>query len=581
MTLARLTFWLGVIALLLAGLTDFTGHHLVNIGPGMTGAGRVLPALLLGGALAFYGVAGISWLLIRRNENSCRSAWTFVSRVSLQVPKGRRQWCLIILGCLLIVLVFDLPGFVHGFFRLDDFEYLRVVRQENVFRQLLLPHGGHSIPLFRGEIFALATVSGPSSPLFNLVNLATCVAVLAAGCWLLAELGVGWLGLATFVCLNWFWPGWGEFTAGYYCMLGYVQGLALGFAAVAALLRAAATDSRRWLALAFVLTGAALGLGLASAWVFPALGVFAAAALPTRADTASWLRPFVIGILILGLVFAAWNLAVFRHGGFLGSPVGGPFNLVAILSSLESGVGGVMLFTLLPVQAGSLNTLGLVYGLEITAIGLGLWIAFRLAGRLGGTDRRLLSALTATLLVQIAMVAIARRPLLAGFYWPPKWTAMAHCTFVMIVAFALDRRLRCSPDGGGPAWKWASVAFLLGIWAAFATPRLLDAMGAPVSRANNVRGAISRRADFGRLSASIERLALAMRQRPVVLPPCPADRFNGVFPRLEGYSLSQVACALPADLIRIAPQPRPPAPQMRAIIAAIPDLRRLYPEVTP
>jgi hypothetical protein len=580
-TLTRLTFWLGVIALLLAGLADFAGHHLVNAGPGMTGAGRVLPALLLGCALAFYCASGISWLLIRRNEHFCRATWTIVSRVSLQVPKGRRPWCLMILGCLLIVLVFDLSGFVHGFFRLDDFEYLRVVRQENVFHQLLLPHGGHSIPLFRGEIFALAIVSGPSPPLFNLVNLTTCVALLAAGCWLLAELGVGWLGLAAFICLNWLWPGWGEFTAGYYCMLGYVQGLTLGFAAVAALLRAVATDSRRWLALAFVLTGAALGLGLTSAWVFPALGVFAAAALPTRAAAASWLRPFVTGILILGLAFTAWNLAVFRHGGFLGSPVGGPFNLVAILSSLESGVGGVMLFTLLPVQAGSLNTFGLVYGLEITAIGLGLWIAFRLAGRLGGTDRRLLSALTATLLVQIAMVAIARRPLLAGFYWPPKWTAMAHCTFVMIVAFALDRRLRCSPDGGGPAWKWAAATVLVGIWAAFATPRLLDAMGAPVSRANNVRGAISRHADFDRLSASIERLALLLQQRPVILPPCPADRFNGVFPRLEGYSLSQVACALPADLIRIAPQPRPPAPQMRAIIAAIPDLRRLYPDVAP
>jgi hypothetical protein len=580
-TLVRLTFRLGVLALLLASLTDIAAHLLVHAGPGMTGAGRVLPALLLGGALAFCCVAGILWLLIRSNENSCRSAWTLVCRISLQVPGGRRQWSLIILGCLLVVLAFDLSGFVHGFFRLDDFEYLRVVRQENIFRQLLLPHGGHSIPLFRGEIFALASVSSPSPPLFNLVNLTTCAALLAAGCWLLAELGVGWLGLVAFVCLNWFWPGWGEFTAGYYCMLGYIQGLTLGFAALAALLRAAATDSRRWLALAFVLTGAALGLGLTSAWVFPALGVFVAAVLPARAVAVSWSRPFVIGILMLGLAFAAWNLAVFRHGGFLGPSDGGPLNLVTILSSLESGVGGVMLFTFLPVQAGSLNTFGLVYGLEIAAIGLGIWIAFRLAARLGRADRRLLSALTATLLVQIAMVAIARRPLLAGFYWPPKWTAMAHCTFVMIVAFALDRRLRCSPDGGGPAWNWAAAAFLLGVWAAFATPRLLDAMGAPVSRANNVRDAISRRADFGRLSASIERLALVMRQRPVVLPPCLPDRFNRVFPRLEGYSLSQIACALPADLIQIAPQSGPPSAPLRVFIADIPDLRQLYPDAVP
>jgi hypothetical protein len=479
------------------------------------------------------------------------------------------------------VLVFDSSGFVHGFFRLDDFEYLRVVRQENVFRQLLLPHGGHSIPLFRGEMFALATVSGPTPPLFNLVNLTTCVAVLAAGCWLLAELGVGWLGLAGFVCLNWFWPGWGEFTAGYYCMLGYVQGLALGFASAAALVRATATGSRRWLALAFVLTGTALGLGLASAWVFPALVAFAAAGLPARNAAASWLRPFVIGFMMIALAFAAWNLVVFRHGGFLGPSIGGPLNLAVVLCSLLSGVGGVMLFTFLPVQAGSLNTGGLVYGLEIAAIGFGLWIVLRLAGRLGKTDRRLLSALVATLLVQIAMVAIARRPLLAGFYWLPKWTAMAHCTFVMIVAFALDRRLRCPPGGGEPAWQWAAAAFLVGVWAAFAMPRLLDAMGAPVSRANNVRNAISRHADFDRLSAGIERLALSLQQRPVILPPCPADRFNRVFPRLEGYSLTQVACALPADLIRIDPQPDPLPPQMRAIIADIPDLRRLYPDVAP
>jgi hypothetical protein len=580
-TLTRLTFWLGAIALLLAGLASYVARHLVNAGPGMQGAGRVLPGLFLGGALVLLCAAGLARLLGRLDEQSCAAAWAAAARLSRQVPHGARPWLVIIAGCLLIVLAFDLPGFVHGFFRLDDFEYLRVVRQENAFRQLLLPHGGHSIPLFRGETYVLATVSGPAPLLFNLANLATCVAVLAAGCWLLTEMGVGWLGLAGFVCLNWFWPGWGEFTAGYYCMLGYLQGLALGIAALAALLHAAATDSKRWLAAAFILAGVALGLSLASTWVLPALVVFAAAVWPTREAAAPRLRPLVIGFTTLTVAFAAWNLVIFRHGGFLGPAVGGPASLAGILGSLLPALGGVMLFTFLPVQAGSLNTGGLVYGLEIAAIGVGAWIAFRLSRRTGRTDRRLLLALGAVLLVQIAMVAVARRPLLTGFYWAAKWTAMAHCTFVLMVAFAADRCVRLAPRGGEPVVKWAAAVFLVGLCAAVATPRLLEAMGAPVSRANNVEGALSRRVDFDRLSASIARLATALDQQPVILPPCSTDRFNRVFPRMEGYSLTQVACALPAGRLRIAPQPFPLPPPTRAAIAGVPDLRRLYLDAAP
>lgn len=581
MTLTRLTFWLGAIALLLSGLASYVARHLANAGPGMTGAGRVLPGLFLGAALVFFFAAGAARLLVHLHGQSCVAAWTAAARVSRQIPQGPRQWLLIVAGCLLIVLVFDLPGFVHGFFRLDDFEFLRVVRQENVFQQLLLPHGGHSLPLFRGEMYALATVCGSAPLSFNLVNLATCVALLAAGCWLLAELEVGWLGLAGFASLNWFWPGWGDFTAGYYCMLGYVQGVALGIAALAALLRAAATGRGRWLVLALVLAGAALGLGLASAWVLPALWLFAAAVWPPRNIAAALPRRFVIGFTAVAVAFAAWNLVIFRHGGFLGPAMGGPAGTAGVLGALLPAVGGVMLFTFLPVQAGSLNTGGLVYTLEIAAIGAGIWFGFRLARRLGRTDRRLLLALGATLLVQIAMIAVARRPLLNGFYWPAKWTAMAHCTFVVMVVFWADRCVRLAPRGGEPAVKWAAAVFLAGLCAAVATPRLLDAMGAPVSRANNVRDARSRRLDFDRLSVSVVRLAAVLHEQPVVLPPCPADRFNQVFPRLEGYSLAQIACALPAALVRIAPQPFPPPPPLRAAIAGIPDLRRLYLDATP
>jgi hypothetical protein len=580
-TLARLTFWLGLIALLLAGLAWFAGHHLVNAGPGMTGACRVLPALLLGGALAFFCAAGVSRLLTRFNDNSCRTAWATVSRVSMQVPRGLRQWFMIILGCLLVVLVFDLSGFLHGFFRLDDFEYLRVVRQENIFRQLLLPHGGHSLPFFRVEMLALATVSGPTPPLFNFVNLTTCVALLATGCWLLVEMGVGWLGLAAFVGLNWFWPGWGDFTAGYFSLLDYVQGYALGFAAIAALLRTATTGRRLWLAMAFVLATAALGVGLVSTWVLPAMLTFAAANWSARGGATVLLRPFVIGFAMVTVAFTVCNLLIFRHGEFLGPDMGGPSHPAGMLWSLLSGVGGVMLYTLLPVQAGSLNTGGLVHVLEIGAIGLGLWPVLRLWPRLDRTNRRLLLAAVVTLLVQIAMIVIARRPLLAGFYWSAKWTAMAHCTFVIIVALVVDRCVRLAPRGGEPVVKWAAAFFLVGLWAAVATPHLLDAMGAPVSRANNVRNAISRRTDFDRLSASIERLAFLSKQRPVTLPPCSPDCFDRVFPRLEGYSLAQVASVLPADLIRIAPQSGPPAAPLRALIANIPDLRRLYPDAVP
>lgn len=581
MTLTRLTFWLGAIAMLLAGLASYAARHLAGAGPGMEGAGRVLPGLFLSETLLLLCAAGVARLVARVCERASAAAWAAAARVSRQRPRGWHPWLVIIGGCLVIVLAFDLPGFVHGFFRLDDFELLRIVRQEDFSRQLLLPHGGHSFPLFRGEMYALATVSGPSPMLFNAVNLATCVALLAAGCWLLAELQVGWLGLGTFVCINWFWPGWGDFTAGYYSLLIYVQGLTLGMAALAALLRAAATNSKPWLVAAFIFAGAASGLDLANAWTLPALVLFAAAAWPTRDAAGSLLRRFVIGFATITTAFAAWNLVIFRQGGFLDPAMAGPASLAGVLGSLLPSAGGVMLYTFLPVQAGSLNTGGLVYGLEFAAIALWTWISFRLALRLGRTDRRLLLALGATLLVQIAMIAVARRPVLTGFYWPAKWTAMAHCTFAIMVAFAVDRGVRLAPRGGEPVVKCAAAVFLAGLCAAVATPLLLNAMGAPVSRANNVRNAVCRRLDFNRLSASVVRLATALHEQPVILPPCPTNRFNQVFPRLEGYSLSQVACALPAGLVRIAPQPFPLPPQMRTAITRIPDLRRLYLDQAP
>ncbi|MFA5058244.1 MAG: hypothetical protein WC485_09040, partial [Opitutaceae bacterium] len=353
-------------------------------------------------------------------------------------------------------------------------------------------------------------------------------------------------------------------------------GLALSFAALAALHRAAATEKRGWLAASLMLATGAVGLELASAWVLVALIAFAVALWPPRSRTAFPWRAFTLGLTAVGAAFAIWNAAAFCEVGLSWPTQSQPAHGANLLWALLSGTVGVLLNTFLPVQAGSLNAGGLIHFLEVAVLGLGCLGLVRAWRPLGQTDRRLLLAIATTLLVQVAMIAVARRPTLAGYYWPAKWTATAHSTFVILLALVVDRRLRRVSGPGDSRWRWATAGFLVGLWLAAATPALLAAMGAPVSRANNVRGAIARRADFARFHADVSRLAAALPQRPVVLPPCPDRRFSAVFPRLEGYSLSQIACALPANLLLIAPWPSSLPPPVRMIVAGIPDLQRLY-----
>lgn len=576
LSFAAWIFWTGAIALGCAGIALWARHLPFAANPGMAAATQVLPGLLAGSAAVFFGVAGISRGYASRKSADCHAAWSNFTRLGVQIPANRRHWLGVSVGCLLMVLAFDLQGFVHGIFRLDDFEYLRVVRQESVAHQIFLPHGGHSIPLLRLEMLLLAAGPAPSPAVFNLVNLASCVAVLIAGCWLLGELGVGWLGLAAFVGLNWSWTGWGDFTSGYFCLMNVLQGLALGFAALAALVRAATTGKKFWLGLSLACAGVAVCIGLANVWIFPALLAMGAVVL-RRAESRLLIKPFVIGFTGVALAFAAYNIAAFRHGEFLGNPGGGAVDGFGLARSLLSGVGGVILNLFIPVQPGSLNTGGIIYALEIGALVIGVWLAVRVTRDRRSLDRPILLALAATLLVQIAMIAVARRPALAGFFWPAKWTAMAHCTLAILIAWGLDRHLRTAVQSGGVAPKWIAAAALIGASVTLSAPTLLDAMGSPVSRASNVDRAIERRSELQRFTAGITQLSELLNQRPLRLPPCPTERLFAEFPALENYPMGHIASALPAHLLQVEPGPRSLTPAERAALARIPSLDRLYP----
>lgn len=571
---ARLALAAATGMLGLATLAATAGSTLTSLGRGYAGAVHIAPQLLLRGSALFVVVAALLALIRRYRPALAGSLSSRFYSNGLTIPSGQSQWLLVAVGCLSVILFFDLQNFVHGFFRLDDYDYLRIAREEPLLQQLLTPHGQHTVPLLRLEYYVLDNLFGPNPLAFNLANLVGSLGLLLAGCWLLAEIGVGWLGLASFVWLNWFWPGWSDFTSGYYSNSSYYQGVGLGFVALACLFRAT-RGGKIWLLGSTLALAGAIFLGVVSAWLFVALPLFAAAAFTAHPDARRLWRLALAAYTAVAGLFIAYALIAFH--GVPAVETASDVNVMRELTSFLSGLGGLFLSFLLPIQAGSLASFGIVRWLEFAALLTVAWIFFVTLRRASARDRRVLVAGALVIATQIAMVAFARKPAEAGFFWHAKWLGIAHCTAALIFGLLVDRYFRGLRIASHVSTlKWWSCAAILSLWLAHAVPEIQSAMGAKVGRPANLRHALLRHAELTRFRVKLEVVASALGEKPVLVPLCSAEKLLQVFPLFELYPLPDILSALPPGLTRVAPAGTAVPVRTAQALQSVPEFRQLF-----
>jgi hypothetical protein len=267
---------------------------------------------------------------------------------------------------------------------------------------------------------------------------------------------------------------------------------------------------------------------------------------------------------------------VFRSGGFIGQAVGPKAGAAETLAAIAGGFGGLLLNLLTPVQFSMLQTGRLIYGLQAGAFGLLAWSIGKLWSHSTPADRRLIIVLLGVVVVQLAMIVIARRPGTTGFYWPPKWTAIAHVTLVLLVALLVDRHLRLRGPAGPESATLPLNLFALALGVVACTPAFLNAMEVPISRENLVRRAQAREEATGQFRADLELLVLKLDQRPVVLPRCSPSALFAVLPAFEFYPLEFAVAALPPGLARVGDATGAFDPRFQTAISTIPNLKRLY-----
>ena len=471
-------------------------------------------------------------------------------------------------GALALVTLagFDGASFRAGFFRQDDFAFLQDIRDvPRLGQQLWLLHNDHILPLYRLEVWTLARLAGPlatSARLaawFNAANLVTCWLYLLAGGWLLFELGVSrliFLG-AAFVPL--IWPGWGEFTAGYYTLSIYVQVAALGFAASAGVVRAWSNRSFGWLALALLAMLIATALDSSGLSAFLFTGAVAWATMKRAGDWNRRKPVWALGVvafacaagLFLGLgkkAAIARELVQNPHGASV-SPHQMTREIVerwpqVLLTGVSAG-GGLMLSLALPSYLPTMaanpshQTLRfnvvwqLVEGLLLAGV---VAVGVRRRRSWSVADRRLLMALGANAYLGVGLVLLARTRLATEnpvALWNAKYLLLPVGWLQLLVLVGIGRSWARAPAAGrrvlGQAWFWLAGGVGLTLFLAATEQTLLPGQRAyvPRGRWGNRANAEARTRDFQAVMRDLKGLA-ATEGQPVVLLP-PPDSWQGTF----------------------------------------------------
>jgi len=540
--------------------------------------------------LTTFLVALAAWLALRRfkptlKNPSAKGSSERLSRFLFAPLKFRNDWAWLAGSCSLLLLATDYHGFTQAFFRWDDFSFIQATRETPSLPQLLnMYHSDHSLPLFRLWVSGLVALVGSDASAaelaraFNVVNYLTCLAVLLSGAALLARCAVHRITAVCFCLFAWCWPGWGEFTTGFYTLIVYPQTLVCGFTAITLLLHYLRTGLTCWLISGVTCTILACGLDVSGVWVFPAIGGFLWAVGNWRSHTVRRLFPW---LLLAFALCAYYHLVWFKHP-FSGrelvqNPSGQALNhsLLANLTvhawklplSIVSGLGGTLLSEITPGFFGLAapqfygNFLRgtPIYLAEVLTLGGTGWLVWRHRNYLSSADRRWLAALAFPMLVLISMTSIARVHGLdlPGTLWPTKYLCLPQAWAVLAAVFLLDRVALRSPESAATAARWLAGALVAGIWLVSSfwyLERTLEIPTArrPAGRQGNTEAAIRRRAEFTTFQHNIEELAERIGRKQIDVPP--PDGIYWAHPNLEfGYGAKLGGTYLFTDLLSVAP----------------------------
>ncbi len=473
------------------------------------------------------------------------------------------------LFCATALAGFDGPGFIHGFFRQDDFSFLQVTREvPGLVNQMLVLHNDHGYPLFRGEFWALTKLAGidaDTSTLvawFNGFDFLCCLSLLAAGCWLLHEFGVSLAGLFAFPLLLLLWPGWGEFTTGYYTLCAYVQVVAVGLASAAALVRGRRHRSSGWLGVSLLLTAVAASLDTSGLAVFPMVAAIGLG-LMNRPGAISRTRPYWLGFGLLLLLCAAFYFALGHHTysprELVQNPRGMALTPDAITSGLRSHPGAATLRvvtlpgavalaffapTFLPLALVSRTPptalLAAIQIFEIAATAVALVLVWRIWRRLPAPDRLPAGALFLNILAGTLLVVLARSDYAAHVpvpLWHAKYLLIPITWFTLAIVLVVDRSRIRSTAAAMP--RSVAVFGLLGIvWMTVSYREFERAMVPhPLAytgrgRWGNVQNAIARAESYRAVSRDLAEIARQQNTGRVALPPW--ENWSASFYRRHG-----------------------------------------------
>jgi hypothetical protein len=559
------------------------------------GASLVLAVGALYGRVAHFGprwaaltaaglAAAIACLLLWRKRRPAPAGARLADYLTGR-PSRFRDWILLGLGCIGLLLALDFDGFTRGFFRQDDFAFVQDARDGTLGQQVRLYHNDHSLPLYRVEVWAMVQAAGPHASasdlaaVFNLVNFLTFLGVLLGGCWVLAELSARRATLAAFCLFAWFWPSWGEFTSGLYTISVYPQTLVCGFAAVALWLRGGRLASGFCLALSLLAAASGAALDIFGVWIFPALACFAWAA--SRRSAAKTPRGYLAGLAVVFVFAAAYHLVLAKHplGGreLVQNPqakllsYGAP-QIAALLSwktarGLIYGLGGTVLSTVTPPflqilapHLGRHPSYGALLGGAdaIATFGAG-WLLWNYGRRLPAANRPLFFALLWPAVLTVGMAVIAR-PMVAGqpgLLWPTKYLPLPYCWLVLTAVFLVDRLGFIDPPRSRRTLRWLGAAVSVGVWLSLSHWYLerslaLNYPWMPGGRYHNSQIAVIRRANFTAYENDVKRLASLAGTSQLALPiPTGGYWYYGFLE--EGSDPQYGSTYFFADLLSVAP----------------------------
>jgi len=540
--------------------------------------------------LATCALGAVAFVLWRVFGPRVRDLWPAASR-----RFGTFRGLAMLVGfCGLLLAASDYSGFLHGFFRQDDFSFLQVTRETpGLGRQMLLLHNDHLLPLYRLQVGLLVGMAGPSADAtalaawFNALSFLSCLGLVLAGCWVLHELGASRISVLTFAFFLWLWPGWGEFTAGFYTFSGYVQIQALAMGSIAAVLRGLKRGTPGWLGIGLSLAAMASLIGTSGLYVLLALGTVSLAGMRSSARPLA-ARQFLLGVAVLFILIGAFYFLSGRHersarelvqnpgtvslglSTFIGFLAQFPAVCLAGLSALPGALLSLVTPTFLQMAVNDEQVAPSLYRNFLALqgsvlVGLVLILA-RQWPKLRSADRPLAVALGINALLCFGMVLLARTSYAVAVpvpLWHAKYMIMPF-SWTMLTLFFLADRFWLSSDQS-PSWLPPTLftAFFAGCWihASFwhLERTVLPEPLAYVARGRwgNVNNAEARALQFHAVLTDLQSIARQQQNQSIALPDPEswAPVFYARFPLLEwgGESTPRGVTHLFGDVLAASP----------------------------